>query len=103
MQHTRLLIEILTDSENPEIKDMKLSVAVHTKNVFRVIAAVGHNQVRIDNTLEHIDTLFKCLQSENLDLKAKFHITSAYEQMLILYRYQENDATSLQGNILKIL
>ena len=43
MQHTRLLIEILTDSESPEIKDMKLAVAVHTKNLFRVISAVGHN------------------------------------------------------------
>ena len=53
--------------------------------------------------MQHIDTLFKCIQSENLELRAKSSITSAYEQMLVLYRYQENDADSLNANILKIL
>lgn len=53
--------------------------------------------------MQHIETLFKCIQSENLELKAKFNITQAYEQMLVLYRYQENDAETLSQNILQIL
>ena len=103
LQHTHRLREILTDTENPDLKDMKLTVALYTKQVYRVISAVGHNQVDKDQTLQHIDTLFKCIQSENLELKAKSSITAAYEQMLVLYRYQENDAESLTATILKIL
>ena len=79
MQHTRLLCEILMDSENPELKDMKLSAAIYAKNVYRVISAVGHNQVHKEKTLQHIETLFQCIQSENLELKAKFNVVAAYE------------------------
>jgi hypothetical protein len=43
LQHARTLVEILVDQENPELKDMKLSVAMYLKNVYRVISAVGHN------------------------------------------------------------
>ena len=43
LQHARTLVEILVDHENPELKDMKLSVALYLKNVYRIISAIGHN------------------------------------------------------------
>lgn len=43
LQHARLLVDILTDSENPELKDLKLSVALYLKNVYRVVSAAGHS------------------------------------------------------------
>ena len=43
LQHAIMLCDILTDSENPELKDMKLSVSIYAKGVYRVITAVGHN------------------------------------------------------------
>lgn len=103
LQHARLLVDILTDSENPELKDLKLSVALYLKNVYRVVSAAGHSQVQKEKTLAHINTLFKCIQCEHLELKAKVNITQAYESMLVLYRHQENDAASLNQNILNIL
>ena len=43
LSHARTLVEILIDQENPELKDMKLSVAIYLKNVYRIISAIGHN------------------------------------------------------------
>lgn len=43
LTHAQTLVEILVDHENPELKDLKLSVAMYLKNVYRVISAIGHN------------------------------------------------------------
>ena len=38
LAHARSLFEILTDSESPDLKDLKMSVAVYCKQVYRVIS-----------------------------------------------------------------
>ena len=59
--------------------------------------------MNIQSTLEHIHYLFECIKSKELDLKPKFSVIGAFESMLILYRYQENNVHSLNDNIIKIL
>ena len=90
MGFVKTLVQLLCDSANPEIKDCKLSLSVHLKQIYRVIQAEGYNQTNVEVTLQHIELLFMCFETQALDLKQKYAMFGALEQMLILYKYQES-------------
>lgn len=98
-----MLMNLLTDGTNPEIKDYKLSLAVYLKQLYREIQAEGYNTINEGLTLQHIELLFMCFENQFVDLKQKLAIHSALEQMLVLYNYQKSDNASYATNIKSIL
>lgn len=98
-----MLVNLLIDNTNPEIKDYKLSLAVYIKQLYREIQAEGYNTINEGVTLQHIELLFMCFENQSVDLKQKLAIHSALEQMLILYNYQKSDNQSYVANIKSIL
>lgn len=80
-----------------------MSLAVYCKQLYRVIASNGYNNVNIPGTLDHIRLLFEQIECPALELKQKYNIIGALESMLLLYKYQENENNSFQENINSIL
>jgi hypothetical protein len=103
MSHAQALSSLLTDNQSQEIKDVKMSLAVYCKQLYRVIASNGYNHVNIPGTLDHIRLLFTQIECPALELKQKYNIIGALESMLLLYKYQENENGSFQENINSIL
>ena len=99
MGHAQALSALLIDNQSQEIKDVKMSLAVYCKQLYRVIASNGYNHVDIPGTLDHIRLLFTQIESPAIELKQKFNIIGALESMLLLYKYQENENGSFQENI----
>ena len=58
MGHAQALSALLIDNQSQEIKDVKMSLAVYCKQLYRVIASNGYNHVNIPGTLDHIRLLF---------------------------------------------
>ena len=63
----------------------------------------GYNNIDIPQTLKHIELLFICFESPALELKQKYSIFGAVEQMILLYKYQESDGAKFLSNIKQIL
>lgn len=99
----KTIVQLLTDSTNQEVKEYKLSLSVYLKQLYRMIQAEGYNNIQIPNTLQHIELLFMCFENQSLDLKHKYSIFGALEQMLILYKYQENSTDEFTNNIKSVL
>jgi len=59
----------MVDSQNQEIKDFKLSVALYIKNMIRQIQSTGYNDIEIPKTLRCIELLFVCIESTKVELK----------------------------------
>jgi hypothetical protein len=88
LAHARKLVEILTDTENQDIKDVKLSVSIYCKTFYKTVQSNGfQNAGDTNRTLAHIGCLFECMQSLGVELKPKFGIIPPLEQMLALYSY----------------
>lgn len=84
------MVNLLTDTESQEVKDIKMSLSVYCKQFYRVVSSAGYNTIDIPKTLSHIELLFKCFESNSIELKQKYSIFGALEQMILLYKYQEN-------------
>jgi len=93
----------MTDQNNAEIKDFRLSMSVYLKSLYRVIQSDGYNNIDVPATLQHIELLFLCFESPALELKEKYSIFGALEQMVILYKYQETSEPSFNTNIKSVL
>ncbi len=88
LAHARKLVEILTDTESQEIKDVKLSVSIYCKTFYKTVQSNGFQNLSDTNrTLAHIGCLFECMQSLGVELKPKFGIIPPLEQMLALYSF----------------
>ena len=77
-------------------------MSVYLKQLYRIVQSEGYNNINIPLTLQHIELLFLCFESPALDLKEKYSIFGALEQMVILYKYQEEDKKFL-ANIKAVL
>jgi hypothetical protein len=47
MAFTKTIVQLLTDTTNPDIKDFKLSLSVYLKQHYRIIQAEGYNTINI--------------------------------------------------------
>jgi hypothetical protein len=103
LKHGTELVSLLTESENQEIKDIKMSLSVYCKQFYRVVSSAGYNSIDIPKTLSHIELLFKCFESNAIELKAKYSIFGAMENMVMLYKYQENAGAGFDEHIDSIL
>ena len=63
------MVNLLTDSESQEIKDIKMSLSVYCKQFYKVVSSQGYNVIDIPKTLSHIELLFKCFESSAIELK----------------------------------
>jgi hypothetical protein len=103
LKHGQDLVNLLTDSVSQEIKDIKMSLSVYCKQFYRVVSTAGYNKIDIPKTLSHIELLFQCFESSAIELKQKYSIFGALEQMILLYKYQENPGPTFFTNIQSIL
>ena len=98
-------MSLLRDTSSKEINDIKLSLSVYCKQFYRELASAGYNKVNIPVTLKHLELLFMCLESSAIELKQKASIFQAFEQMMLLYKYQETQpkfTETFQAILLKI-
>ena len=82
---------------------MKLSISVYLKQLYRVVQSEGYNNIDTPSTLQHIELLFMCFENQSLDLKHKYSIFGALEQIMILYKYQESTPGAYLKNIESVL
>jgi hypothetical protein len=80
-----------------------MSLSVYCKQFYRVVSSAGYNNIDIPKTLNHIELLFQCFESNSIELKQKHSIFGALEQMILLYKYQENPNQQFLNNIQSIL
>ena len=80
-----------------------MSLSVYCKQFYRVVSSNGYNTIDIPKTLNHIELLFQCFESNVIELKAKYSIFGAMEQMVMLYKYQENTGPGFFEHINTIL
>ena len=105
LNHAETIVNLLLDSENQEIKDVKMSLAVYCKQLYKLIVQAGYNNVQrvdIERTLRHIELLFMCFESKEIELKQKAFIFDALQPMVLLYKYQENLGEGYFKNITDI-
>ena len=91
------------DNSSQDIKDIKMSLSVYCKQFYRVVASNGYNNVNIPATLQHIQYLLTCFENPSIELKQKFNMFGALEQIILLYKYQENEGEKFWSNISQIL
>lgn len=80
-----------------------MSLSIYCKQFYRVVASNGYNNINIPATLQHIQYLLVCFESPAIELKQKYSIFGALEQMILLYKYQENEGPKFWENITQIL
>lgn len=105
LNHAETIVNLLLDSEDQEIKDVKMSLAVYCKQLYKLIVQAGYNNVQrvdIERTLRHIELLFMCFESKEIELKQKAFIFDALQPMVLLYKYQENLGEGYFKNITDI-
>ena len=84
LEHAKALFDILLDATDEDLKQsqLKISVSVYTKSFYRNVYNNGMRNMSADTSLIHIQFLFDAISSLALNLKAKFSMVQALEQML---------------------